>query len=142
MAENDFKYAMEDLYRIYLGARNSYRELLESDQVNTRFKVVIRQYLLPLVEENTTLESHLYYMTQGSREYEIYRQLGARVRLSRRMDRRGFSKGFSGRRNADYREEVQKIEELASLSPQEKERRGYILTELQIPKLKLAGFAW
>lgn len=138
MAENDFKYAMEDLYRVYLGVKSSYRELLDSEQVNTRFKVVIRQYLLPLVDENTTLESHLYYMTPENEAFSVYRQLGAKVSLRRRLMKRR----PAGRSRVIYREEELKIGELAAISPGEKEQSGIVLTELQIPKLRLTGFVW
>lgn len=137
MAEKDFKYSMEDLYRVYIGVKSSYRELLESEQVNTRVKAVIRQYLLPLVDGDTTLESHLYYMNSEDEAFSVYRHLGAKVLLSRLSRKR-----FAGGDRTVRREALLKIENLASFTPEEKEQNGFILTELQIPKLKLAGFVW
>ena len=60
---NDFKYIMQDLYKLYFGAKCSYKEILESDETYVRFKAVCRQCLITEVDQDTTLESHLYYLT-------------------------------------------------------------------------------
>ena len=134
---NEFKYIMQDLYRLYFGARCSYREILESDETYTRFKAVCRQYLITDVDVDTTLESHLYYLPPGDDAAEAYRQLGARVRLSRPVTR----KGLFGREEKLFKEEIWKIEDLMALSVRQKEFRGIVLSELQIPKLKLREFS-
>ena len=59
---NDFKYIIEDLYRLYFGAKCTYREIMESDETYTRFKALCRHYLMTEVDQDTTLESHLYYL--------------------------------------------------------------------------------
>ena len=79
---NEFKYIIEDIYKLYFGVKCTYREILESDNTYTRFKAVCRQCLITEVDEDTTLESHLYYLTPQDREAEVYRLLGARIKLS------------------------------------------------------------
>ena len=134
---NEFKYIMQDLYRLYFGVRCSYREILESDETYTRFKAICRQYLITEVDPDTTLESHLYYLTAGDGAAEVYCQLGARVKLSLPVTR----KGLFGKEERIFKEEIWKIEDLMALSAHKKQFRGIVLTELQIPKLKLREFS-
>ena len=63
MTDNDFKYMMQDLYRLYFGVKCTYREILENEDAYYKFKAVCRQYLVKEVEPETTLESHLYHLT-------------------------------------------------------------------------------
>ena len=134
---NEFKYIMQDLYRLYLGVRCSYREIMDSDETYTRFKAVCRQYLITEVDADTTLESHLYYLAPGDDAAEVYRQLGARVKLSRPVTK----KGFLGREHKLFQEEIWRIEDLMELNAGQKQFRGIVLSELQIPKLKLREFS-
>ena len=105
---NDFKYIMQDLYKLYFGAKCSYKEILESDETYVRFKAA-----------------------------EVYRLLGTRVKLSIPAVR----KGLFGREQRVFKEEIWKIEDLMALSAQQKQFRGIVISEVQIPKLKLREFA-
>lgn len=133
---NEFKYIMQDLYRLYFGVKFTYREILENEEAYYRFKVLCRQYMIKQVDKDTTLESHLYHMAPDSPEADIYRQIGARVKLSVPTVR----KGILGREQVIFKEEIWKIDDLVAITPQEKERRMIVLSELQIPKVKLREF--
>lgn len=134
---NDFKYIMQDLYKLYFGAKCSYREILESDGTYVKFKAVCRQCLITEVDQDTALESHLYYLTAEDKAAEVYRLLGTRVKLSIPV----VKKGLFGREQRVFREEIWKIDDLLALSAQQKQFRGIVLSEVQIPKLKLREFA-
>ena len=133
---NEFKYIMQDLYRLYFGAKCTYREILESDETYTRFKALCRHYLITEVDQETTLESHLYYLTPEDEAAEVYRGLGARVRLSVPS----VKKGITGRQQRIFREEIWKVEDLIALSAQQKQQRGIVISEIQIPKRKLREY--
>ena len=134
---NEFKYIIEDIYKLYFGVKCTYREILESDNTYTRFKAVCRQCLITEGDEYTTLESHLYYLTPQDREAEVYRLLGARIKLSMPATK----KGLFGKEQKIFKEEIWKIDDLLALSAHQKQFRGIVLSELQIPKLKLREFA-
>ena len=134
---NDFKYIMQDLYKLYFGAKCTYKEILESEETYARFKAVCRQCLITEVDQDTTIESHLYYLAAEDKAAEVYRLLGARVKLSVPA----VKKGLLGREQRVFREEIWKIEDLLMLSARQKQFRGIILSEVQIPKLKLREFA-
>ena len=131
--EDDFKYYMQDIERNYFGARYNYNELLNNEMVPFKFKTIISKYLKDDVELDTSLESHLYYITNETYDYRIFKQLKARIRVSEYKNNKDSSKGF--------KEKVYKIEELVRLSPSEKEEKGIIIRELIISKLALFAFS-
>ncbi len=131
--EEDFKYYMQDIERYYFGARYNYEEILNNELVPFKFKTIITKYLKDDVEYNTTLESHLYYMSKEGFDYKIYKQLRSRVRTSRYKNPDKKEKGF--------KETIYTIEELTSIDPEEKERLGIIVRELILSKLALFAFS-
>ncbi|MBQ9034229.1 MAG: hypothetical protein IJ107_06115 [Lachnospiraceae bacterium] len=133
---NDFKYIIQDLYRLYFGAKCTYSEIMESDETYTRFKALCRNYLITEVDPDTTLESHFYHMSSSDRAAEVYTSLGARVRVNVPT----VKKGLLGREQRVYKEEIWKIEDLMELSAQRKSFRGIVISEIQIPKRKLREF--
>ena len=134
---SDFKYMMQDLYRLYFGIKCTYSEILENEDAYYKFKAICRQYLITEVDGDTTLESHLYHLTPEDPCAKVYEAIGARVKLSLP----GVQKGLFGKEHKIFREEIWKVEDLMALSAQQKQFRGIVLTELQIPKIRLREFA-
>ncbi|MBE5827125.1 MAG: hypothetical protein E7307_10860 [Butyrivibrio sp.] len=131
--ENDFKYYMQDIERHYFGCRGSYRYLLDNESVPFKFKSVITKYLKDSVDFDTTLESHLYYMEKDSFDYEVYKQLKARVRVVLYKNPSKKEKGF--------KEKLLTIEQLVRIPADEKEALGMIVRELVLSKLALFAFS-
>ena len=132
----DFKYVIADLSRIYFGTRYSYRELIASEDVSFKLRMIFRTWMLSEVEEDTTLESHLYYLDKDSTSYEVLHQLGAKARVSYPVYR-----GFPGRQEKVYAEKILFLSELVSMPPAEKQQKGLLIRELQISKLRLMQFS-
>lgn len=130
--EDDFKYYMQDIERHYFGCRYNYNELLGNEMVPFKFKTIISKHMKDDVDLDTTLESHLYYLTDDTFDYEIYKQLKGRVRVSEYKNPLAREKGF--------REKVYTIPELVRISKDSKEERGIIVRELIISKLALFAF--
>ncbi len=131
--ENDFKYYMQDIERHYFGCRYSYNELTANEMVPFKFKTIITKYFKDLIDPDTTLESHLYYMDKDSFDYEIYKQLKSRIRVSQYKDPSKREKGF--------KEKIYTITEFVRIPVKEKEEKGIIVRELVISKLALFGFS-
>ena len=128
--EDDFKYYMQDAEKNYFGARYCYRELLNNEMVPFKFKTIIERYIKHETDEETTLESHLYYMTREESNYRVYKQLRARVRVFQ----------FKKNKTDVYMEKLYPIDKLVQMTPQEKEEAGMIIRELVISKLALFAF--
>lgn len=129
----DYKYVLQDLSRAYFGARYSYEELLASEDVSFKIRMIIRNYFLKEVTPDTTLESHLYYLKREDLSFEVLEQLGARVRVTRPVqDKRGARV---------FREQILNIGDLADRDLTAKGREGLIIMELQLSKLRLMQFS-
>ncbi|WP_408071012.1 hypothetical protein [Butyrivibrio sp. JL13D10] len=129
--EDDFKYTMQDVSRYYLGARLSYNEILADEMAPFKFKTIVERYIVRNIDESTTLESHLYHLTQEDPEWRVYKQLKAKVRVSQ------LRKGSEDH----YQEKVYTMNQLSAFSLQEKENAGMIIRELIISKLALLAFS-
>ena len=110
MTQDDFKYMMQDLYRLYFGVKCTYREILQNEDAYYKFKAVVRQYLIREV---------------------------ARIKL--RIP--AVKKDLFGREHKIFKEEIWKVDDLMALTAHQKQFRGIVLSELQIPKIKLREFA-
>lgn len=82
MQENDFKYVIQDLTNVYIGARFSYTELMERDDVPFKLRSIFSHYMLKEVAGETTLADHVFFITPQSQSYLVYKQMKARFRLN------------------------------------------------------------
>ena len=131
--EDDFKYYMQDIERHYFGGRYNYNEMVSNEMVPFKFKSIITKYMKEEVDLNTTLESHIYFMKSEGFDYEIYKQLRTRVRVSLYKNPDNREKGF--------KEKIFPITEFVRISPEEKEKMGIIVRELIVSKLALFAFS-
>ena len=81
MKETDYRYIMENMSVLQIGAKYSYRELVDDIDLSYKYRCIIKQLLLQEVDADTTIESHLYYMKPQDESCRIYRQLRAKIRI-------------------------------------------------------------
>ncbi len=122
---------MQDVSRYYLGCRLSYAEILSEEMAPFKFKTIVERYILKDIDSSTTLESHLYHLTEEDFEWRVYKQLKAKVRVSQ------LKMGSADH----YQEKVYTMNQLAAFSAKEKEEAGMIIRELVISKLALLAFS-
>ena len=123
MAQDDFKYMMQDLYKVYFGVNSTYREILENEDAYYKFKAVCRQYLTKETDPDTSIGTHLWNMAADSPEADAYRQIGARVKLNVPV----VKKSLFGREEKVFKEEIWKVGDLLDMSAEDIESRGIIL---------------
>lgn len=131
-----FKYMIQDTGHIYIGARYSYRELMESPETNYKFKAIMEQYLFKEADPDTTLESDFYYMKKDSFEYRTYEQLKVRCKINILTDK----KSIFGARRQTYTEKTLTLEQLVDMSLAVKKRDGVMIQEIIFSKLALMSF--
>ena len=132
----DFKYMLQDVGRIYIGTKYTYRELMQNPEVAFKFKSVIEHYLLRETDPDTSLESDLYYMGPESFSYRTYEQLKVKCKISILVEKQG----KQGRLERVYREKTVSLEELAAIPLAQKKRDGIVVQELILSKLALVSF--
>ena len=78
MQYDAFKYVMTDISNIYVGAKFSYDELIEQEDIPQK----LREVIFREVAGDTTIENHLFYLTQNSSSYKAYKKMKANFKLS------------------------------------------------------------
>ncbi|MBD5550967.1 MAG: hypothetical protein HDQ96_07305 [Lachnospiraceae bacterium] len=132
----DFKYMLQDVNRIYIGAKYTYRELMENPEMAFKFKSVIEHYLLKETDPDTSIESDFYYMKPESFSYRTYEQLRVKCKISILTDKRG----KNGKTERVYREQTVSLKELAAMPLAQKKKDGIVVQELILSKLALVSF--
>ena len=127
---------MENMSVLQIGAKYSYRELVDDIDLSYKYRCIIKQLLLQEVDADTTIESHLYYMKPQDESCRIYRQLRAKIRIYVPK----VKKQLGGRTDTEFEERVLTAEELASISPEQKTLMGMMISELQLSKMGLMTF--
>jgi hypothetical protein len=132
----DYKYSMQDTSSLYIGAKYTFGEIIENEEIYFKFRLIVEKYILPESDAEDTLESHLYYLDAKSFLVKIYDQLKARVKVSVIEEK----KSLTGKKKKQYVTKILKIHELVSMSAAEKEQCGMIIQELKISKLAMMTF--
>lgn len=133
--DNSFKYVMMDTGHIYIGARYSYAELMEEDAVPFKLKTILSRYVLPETEAGTTLDNQLYHLENDSLLYGIFKQLRLKVKIVLPVEK----KGRTGRTDRRYKEKVLTLDQLSSLSPEQK--KTVLIHEMIVTRLGLMSFS-
>lgn len=137
MQDNDFKYVMQDAGKVYLGARFTFRELLEQEMVPFKLKAIITHYLLKYVDGETTLESQFYYLEKGNFLYDTLGQLKIRIKVNIQEEK----KTLFGKKKYIYVEKIMTLAELADMNLARKKASGLIIREIIISKLAMMAFS-
>lgn len=132
MENQDFKYVCQDITNLYIGARFSYQELMELDEVPFKLKMIFSHYMLKEVAAETRIEDHIFYLEETSLSYLAYRQLKASFVLSVWQEK-------VGRKTAGYRRQVCRIREIVGNRELMAKKDQIIVEELHITKLGLLG---
>lgn len=135
--DNDFKYYMQDVGNLYLGAYYSYEELLEHEMVPFKLKSIIEHYIMKDTSADTTLESQFYYMTPDMFSYRTYMQLKAKVKLCLLVEK----KPLFGETKMVYRSKVLPLAELVQMNLAQKKKYGVKIQEIILSKLAMMTFS-
>lgn len=131
---SDYKYIMQDVSTIYLGAKYTYEELTEENDIPFKVKSLVNRYIKPELEgENLTLESHFYYMEPKGFAFQTYLQMKTMVKISIIEEKRG----FGGKIKKVYNTRTMKLKDFVKISPSEKEKQGIMIQEISFSKLAL-----
>ncbi len=133
----DYKYFMQDTGAVYLGAKLSYAEVLQDEMVNFKFKSIVEHYIFKDTDPETTLESHLYYLTKEQFSYRTYEQLRAKVKINILVEK----KTLFGKKKTGYTTKLMSIAEFADMNLAQKKAKGVVIQELALSKLGLMSFS-
>ena len=134
----NYKYSLQDTAKVYIGAKYTFAELLDQDEVAFKFRLIVERYILAEkeVDPQDTLETHLYYLKTDSFLVKIYDRIKARVKINIIEEK----KRIFGRGKKRYVTKELNIRELVAMTPEEKEAKGVVIQEISMSKLALAAF--
>ena len=136
MENRDFKYVLQDFGNLYIGARSSYGEMLENEDIPFKWKAVVRHYLLKEVDPATTMENHIFFMTKKDFSYETLRELKAKFKMSVWIPPDG-----KRHKTGHYESREYKIEEIVASAELHRQMDSIVVEELHLTKLALMTFA-
>lgn len=136
MENKDYKYTMADYSNIYLGAKFSYRDVIEHPDINFKIKAIIERYFLKDLDPETTLESHFYYMTPDEFAAKTYLQLKVKVKFNILEEK----KGLFGKGKKVYTTKILPIHKFMEMNLAQKKAGGVVIQEIAFPKMALLGF--
>ena len=134
----DFKYVMQDTGSYAFGARYTYGELMSADPAPFKFRAIIEHYIYKDTFPETSLESHLYYMTPDMFSARTYCELGAKVKIG--IDEQAASL-FRKKKRIVRKERLIKVEDFMEMDVATKKRKNVAVMELVISKLALMSFS-
>ena len=136
MENKDYKYTLSDYSNIYIGAKFSYRELMEHPDVYFKIKAIIERYFLKDLDPDTTLESHFYYMVPEEFAAKTYLQLKVKVKFNILEEK----KGLFGKKKNVYTTKILPVHKFMELNLAKKKAGGVVIQEIIFPKIALFGF--
>ena len=126
---------MQDTSKVYVGSKFTLYEILESEDMPFKFRLIVERYILPEADLQDTLETHLYYLEPKSFIVKIYKQRKAKVKVNVIEEKRSI---FGSKKQ--YVTKLVTVEELTAMSREEKENKGLVVQELIMSKLALMAF--
>lgn len=128
---------MVDTGNIYLGARLTYQDIMENEEVPFKIKAIVERYIVSEIDSEVSLESHFYYMEKESFSYKTFQQMKTRVKVSIPT----VKKTISGKSKSTYETKIMKLEEFVVMPPSYKEEIGIMIQEIILNKLSVLTFA-
>ena len=130
------KYSMQDTTTLYVGTKYTLGEIIEEENISFKFRLIVERYILPEADLQDTLETQLYYLKPESFVVKIYKQIKAKVKINIIEEK----KSVTGKISRGYATRVMTVEQLAAMTPAQKEAQGVVIQELSISKLALMTF--
>lgn len=79
--ENDYKYTIQDFSNVYLGARMTYQDLADHEDVPGKIKDAVYRIFLKEVSPDLTIGEHLMQLKEDSMSFLAYHQMKVGVKV-------------------------------------------------------------
>ena len=93
--DEDYKYAIQDFSNVYLGARMTYQDLADYDDVPCKIKDAVYRIFLKEVSHDITIAEHLMQIKEDSLSFMAYQQMRVVIKvisLVLKTDKKGKTK--------------------------------------------------
>lgn len=128
----DFQYMMQDISVIYLGAKYTFNNLMENEDVPFRFRSALGSYVLGKFDETATIEDSIRQTNKGELPYMMWKQLKIKVKMSHCI-----TEEENSRKAGTFKSEVIPFSEAFELLHDSKNEGKYFMEEIAFSKLRL-----
>jgi len=130
----DYKYLIQDLTKMYIGAAYTYRELLNNEEVSFKLRSMIGKVMMKEVDGDTKISDHLFFIEKDSMTYMTLKTLKAKFKLN--VFREDANHGKGG-----YVNEIYTIDKIIDDEFLQTHRDTIFVEEMIISKLSLAALS-
>lgn len=82
LKDSDYKYVLQDISNVFIGARFTYRDMMENEYVPSRFQDAVCRVFAKEAGEDTMLCDHLLCLGKESESYRGFSQLKIRIKVA------------------------------------------------------------
>ncbi len=125
----DYKYFMQDASKVYIGAKYTYREMMDSDETPFKLRAILSHYILKEVAGDTTPENHIFYMKDTDLSYMVYKQMKVKFKLDFPV--------LSKKGEWKYKSEYHTIDEIVHNEAWKAEMDRIVVEEMVVGKLQI-----
>lgn len=129
----DYKYCIQDTNCLYIGAKYTFAELMEAEDIMFKFRKIAAESLLNGSDKDDTLETFLYYLDPHDFRVQVLKQMRSKVRVNVIKEK----KNLLGKVSKEYVTEFISIPKLVAMSVEDKEAVGMVIQELRVNKLAM-----
>lgn len=129
MAENDYKYVLQDVTKLYIGAKLTYQEMMDRDEISFKLKAILSHYMLKEVAPDTTPENHIFYLKENDLSYMVYSQLKAKFKMDFPI--------LSKKGTWKYKSEYHTVDEIIHNQQWQEQKDKIIIEEMVISKMHI-----
>lgn len=134
----DYKYVMQDSGSYSFGAKYTYAELIADVNAPFKFKAVTEHYIEKDTDPETSIESHLYYMTPDMFSARTLKELKCKVKIGITEPVKSI---FGRLKGTAYKVRIISVDELMEMDVDTKKRKNVAIMELIVSKLALMSFS-
>ncbi len=89
MENRDFKYIMQDVGSLYIGAKMTYAEMLSWEEVPFKWKAIVNRYLMKENNRDETLPETLCKLDDALFDTEVLKQLKFKIKAGAYEEKHG-----------------------------------------------------
>lgn len=133
MTDMSFKHVMQDVSCVYIGAKMTYGEITEREDVPFKICAIVSKELLPKADSETTVCGHIKNVSCDDFVYKIFKQLKIKVKC-------GFYEVKVKRDGTEKKKYVSKVLSLEEFKKLTEETEEFYPEEVIFSRISLMGF--
>lgn len=133
MENKDFKYVIQDVTKLYIGAKYTYQEMMDTDEISFKFKAILSHYMLKEVAGDTTPENHVFYMKDTDLSYMVYDQMKVKFKMNFPV--------LSKKGTWQYKSEYHTISEIVHNAEWQEQKDRIVIEEMVVGKMQIMAMS-